>query len=362
MKKLIKNTIANLADIVSFKTSLDPENARYILQKYSSRPSGICKTNNQIDLCYDLQVIIPAYNAEKFIHQCVCSVASQITHYQTLITIVNDGSTDGTARILDGLSKKIGGGGTEVEVITQENKGFSGARNIAMKVLKGNYIFFLDSDDVLAEDSIEKMLDMSYSADVDILKGSWYTFCNERQEKCIVSREGLLTDNYGVFSGFPWGKLYKHTVLEHFKFPEGYWFEDTPISFILAAIPYRCAAIKDIVYGYRLNPEGITAKAVYSRKSVDSYWITEECLNEFSEFGLQYDQRAYEYLLRQSVMNWRRTHKQVKKVREAIFVLTVDLMNRYFNAFQTEVQDMKKIEYAIRNREFRKYEFLMFGR
>lgn len=61
-------------------------------------------------------------------------------------------------------------------------------------------------------------------------------------------------------------------------------------------------------------------------------------------------------------MNWQRTHKQAKKVREAIFVLTVDLMNRYFNAFQTEVQDMKKIEYAIRNREFRKYEFLMFGR
>lgn len=83
----------------------------------------------------------------------------------------------------------------------------------------------------------------------------------KKKENHIIPKEGVLNDNQGVFSGYPWGKLYKYNVMEHFQFPEGFWFEDTPLSFMIAAMPYRCAAIKDIVYGYRFNPQGITATA-----------------------------------------------------------------------------------------------------
>ena len=139
------------------------------------------------------------------------------------------------------------------------------------------------------------------------------------------------------------------------------WFEDTPVSFILAGIPYRCASIKDIVYGYRQNPEGITATASHSKKSVDSYWITEECLEEFPKYDLSYDQRAYEYLLRQSIMNTGRMRLLSGKIQEAQFILTAELMERYFKGFSTKNTKLKNIENALRKRRFVQFKLLLFG-
>ena len=149
--------------------------------------------------------------------------------------------------------------------------------------------------------------------------------------------------------------------MKHFQFPEGFWFEDTPISFILAAMPYRFAAIKDVVYGYRFNPNGITAKSKYSKKAVDTYWITEECLHECPVFGIAYNQRIYEYLLRQCVMNFGRTRGQTRKVREAIFVLTNSLLETYFSGFVGEDMALKDLEYALRRKRFVQFEMIMLG-
>lgn len=119
-------------------------------------------------------------------------------------------------------------------------------------------------------------------------------------------------------SGVPWGKIYKAEVLQNFQFPEGYWFEDIPITFILTALSYRHKTIIDVIYGYRLNPNGITAREGYYKKSVDTYWVTEKCLEEFPLFDLPYDQRAYEFLLQQSIMNARRTFKQPRMIQEDV--------------------------------------------
>lgn len=216
---------------------------------------------------------------------------------------------------------------------------------------------------MLTDGAVDRMLDAAYRYDAEILQGSWYTFCGEKTAgQHIVSREGLLDDNTGVLSGFPWGKLYKYNVMEHFQFPEGYWFEDTPLSFILQALPYRCAAIKDVVYGYRINPEGITATSGRRKRSVESYWITEECLEEFDKFFLKYDQRAYEYLLRQSLQNEGRVRHQPFNIRKAVFVLTSELMERYFPGFKTEVESMKEIERALRKRQFLKFDLITLRR
>ena len=107
---------------------------------------------------------------------------------------------------------------------------------------------------------------------------------------------------------------------------------------------------------YRLNPNRITAKAIFYKKSVDTFWVTELCLNELPRFKVSYDQRAYEYLLRQSLMNETRIKKQGKKIREAVFVLTSELMKNYFSGFSSKDSKMKKIEIALRNRQFIQFE------
>lgn len=245
------------------------------------------------------------------------------------------------------------GGGYTIELKNQENQGLSGARNTALKEIKGTYVTFLDSDDVVEKGSIDTMLDVAFKSNAEILQGGWYEFNDDglRKEKIV-----------NTLSGFPWGKLYKYNVIEHFQFPEGFWFEDTPLSFILAALPYKTEVIQDIVYGYRLNPEGISATAGRKKRSVESYWITEECLEEFEKFGVMYDQRAYEYLLRQSIMNGCRVRHQSKRIREAIFVLTAGLMEKYFPGFRTEIDEMKKIEKALRKRQFIKFDLLILGK
>lgn len=207
----------------------------------------------------------------------------------------------------------------------------------------------------------KKMLDAAFEYNAEILQGSWYTFSGEEIKNYIVSKEGVLDDNQGVFSGYPWGKLYKYNVMDHFQFPEGFWFEDTPLSFMIAAMPYRCAAIKDVVYGYRFNPQGITAIAGKKKRSVESYWITEVCLEEFPAFNLLYDQRAYEYLLCQSFQNERRTRHQPYHIREAQFVLTAELMYKYFVGFKTSKNVMKWVEEALRKRQFVRFDLGTLG-
>lgn len=151
---------------------MTPEDARHILTAYTPDPSTTCVANNKLDPQYDLQIIIPAYNAEKYIAQCLESALHQDTKYSYLITVVNDGSTDRTPEIIEFYHVKFP---DRIEVINQENKGFSGARNVALRVFKGRYITFLDSDDVLGEGAVETLLDAANMTDADIVQGGWIT-------------------------------------------------------------------------------------------------------------------------------------------------------------------------------------------
>lgn len=359
LKKNIKGRLRKLSSFFKIKSKMTEAEAREILENFSPCPQGTCCSINKVDIKYNLQIVVPAYNAEKYICECLNSIMQQKTQYHVLISCVNDGSTDNTSSILARMPHKVGN--IELEVINQENRGYSGARNRALKILKGEYICFVDSDDVLPDDTIDKMLNAVYAADADILQGSWYAFSGDKKENHVIQQEGILENNRGVFSGYPWGKIFRHTVLEKFQLPEGYWYEDTPISFILAALPFRFIAIKEIIYGYRLNPNGITSNSIHNKKSVDSYWVTEQCLKEFPQFFAEggYDQRAYEYLLNQSVMNYWRTSKQPRKVRESIFVLTACMVERYFPEKTTTNHAMSDIENALQQKQFLKYELLV---
>ena len=355
IKTSVKKLLSNAK--VPIKSKMSIEEAYLLLNTYSPRPNGTCYTTNRIENTYDLQIIIPVYNAEKYIKDCLDSVCSQHSKYKTLVTVVNDGSTDETEHILTGITSGDGGGSELcIRVINQDNKGYSGARNTALSNIEAKYVMFLDSDDILPEGTISNMLDKAFITDADILQGSWYSFDDKSVRETTLDEKVFEVGTNGYVSGYPWGKLYKSSVLKNFQFPDGYWFEDTPITFILAAMPIKVVTIKDIIYGYRLNPNGITAKAIFYKKSVDTFWVTELCLNELPRFKVAYDQQAYEYLLRQSLMNATRIKNQGRKIREAVFVLTSELMRVHFRGFSSENPKMKKIEKALRDKQFIQFE------
>lgn len=351
LKQTLKNIYRFLARWHVSHIHMTPKEALLILADYTPDPSTTCVANNSLDPQYDLQIIVPAYNVEKFVAQCLESALHQETKYSYIITVVNDGSADRTPEIIESYQAMYP---DRLETINQENRGLSGARNAALRTMKGRYISFLDSDDVFGEGAVETLLDAAYSTDVDIVQGGWIT--NREFRTSILTGKGTEYHPEAP-SGYPWGKLYKAKVMEHFRFPEGYWFEDTPISFILYGAGYSSKVIPDVVYGYRLNPDGITAKSGESKRSVESYYITALCLREFPQFGVKYDQRAYEYFLRQCLMNWSRTKKQPKHVREAIFVLECDLKEKYFRDLQSEKN--KNIQTALQKKQYKKFEVLI---
>lgn len=337
VKTLIKGIAGAASPLLMRKSVMTASEAEKLLNAYSPRPTGSCVTQNAWKPEVDLQIIVPAYNVERFIADCLKSVVKQKTKYSFLATVVNDGATDRTGEIIEKYRAKYP---KLIESITQENKGFSGARNTALSCLKGSYITFLDSDDLLEEGAVEHLMRCAEVEDADIVQGNWTEFAIGGGTQQITVCQP---------SGFPWGKAFRASVLKDFCFPEGYWFEDTSVSYILYGMNYKIRNTDSFVYRYRINPNGITATS-----SVETYYITELCLQEFPAFQVPYDMRAYEYFLRQCRMNWQRTKQRPCKVREAMFVLEVRLRKQYFTGMKT--QENRNLEEALEKRQFDKFE------
>lgn len=344
IKKMLAICSEKLSKLFVLKMDYDYTNAREILASYSEKPQGHCFTENNIRIDYDLQVVIPAYNVEEHLNTCLQSIRPLFkSKYRVIVQIIDDGSTDSTSRIVDRFSDTVSG---NICVIHQNNKGLSSARNVGLQTVRGRYIMFLDSDDYLPESfDIEQILGVI--EDNDILQGSWLS---------VDTSQKFIQHKTKKMSGYAWGKLYYYKVFENFKFPEGYWFEDTPIKLIISGKELQIKVIDDCFYCYRVNPNGITSKAINDPKIIDTYWITELCFDELIDFGVNYDQSAYDRLLHQSVVNQIRIRKQPSRIRRAVFTLTAEIIEKYF-------RDMNSIRYteiedAIKKREFYRFELL----
>lgn len=112
----------------------------------------------------DLSIIVPAYNVENYIRECLDSILNQsIDNYE--IIIVNDGSTDKTQDICEEYSNEY----SFIKLINQENKGLGAARNTGLQHVSGKYIAFVDSDDMVKENMFTQMLDLAIKKDLDLV-------------------------------------------------------------------------------------------------------------------------------------------------------------------------------------------------
>lgn len=292
-----------------------------------------------------------AYKVEKYIEDCVESVLNQKTHYSILLTIVNDGSPDGTRDILCKYENL-----PNVEIIDQENKGFSGARNTALNVLKGSYIAFLDSDDMLKPGSIDVLMDKIIENDADIVEGGYVTFLNNKDNKNVIHTPTIGNKWLGVLTGFPWGKVYRSSLFERFHFPEGYWFEDSMLSFLIYPQCKKFVTIPDIVYRYRLNPNGISANYGGNKKSIDTLLITIQLLTEAKKLDLLDDEQMYDMFLFQVTINsWRLFSLRDSKLDILAFRISCYLKNEYFPIRHTDNLKFKSLEKALDDMDFFHY-------
>lgn len=305
---------------------------------------------------YDLQIIIPAYNAEKYIEKCLNSILSQKTQYTYVITVINDGSTDETSQI---LSKYLDD--EHIDIISQSNKGFSGARNRGLKNLVGHYLMFVDSDDWICEDAIEKLMNKSIEWDADIVEGS-VLFVDDNGR--TLSRKHHFSscgdkDYEETLWGQPWGKVIRATVFENLCFPEGFWYEDSIFEYCIYPFWEKKYTIENDVYAYRYNLNGITYKSRGNVKSIDHYWIMLYLWDWIKDKQiLRSDEWLQISMLDNMVLGYLRTKDLDEKTVQSGFVV---LRKRYLSSFANPPRQQNKyilLDKSIRKKDFGQFKLL----
>lgn len=275
---------------------------------------------------YDLSVLVPAYNAERYIKECIDSIINQKTKYSFEIVIIDDGSQDNTRRILQQYEKI-----NNINIIYQKNRGVAHTRNKCIENALGKYVMFVDSDDILVEGVIEKTMSEIISNGADMVQGSFYKF-NGDQKVNIILEEKTITNEYDILKipGYPWGKIIRRDLFKKAFFPEGYSFEDTIIPYEILSQCQKVVVLQDILYGYRINDKGVTKNIVYEDKCVDTVLILNRILQEMHNNGESINYELYRFTLncQFSYVTYFRINKMPIKMQKALFIEMCNIINK----------------------------------
>lgn len=233
-----------------------------------------------------LSIIIPVYNVEPFVEKCIRSCEAQdVSKDDYEIVVVNDGSKDNSLAIIEELAREF----SNITVISQPNGGLSSARNTGMKHAKGDYYFFLDSDDWIAKNSLGKIVNKLQSEQPDILCISAANVLGEEisprhsfpSEEPISGREAQKRGGIDACAPF------LITKAEHFrkydlKFYEGIFHEDSELTPKLVYLAQKVSFTNDIIYYVRQTPGSIT-RSVNPKRSFDLVNVVCAHLYNFSK-------------------------------------------------------------------------------
>lgn len=199
-----------------------------------------------------VSLIIPVYNVSGYLGKCLDSVAAQ-THSRLEVIIVNDGSTDDSPRIAEEYASRH----PHFHLYTIENRGLGGARNYGIERASGDYLLFLDSDDYIAPDCIEKMASAARTDNSDIVVASCY---DVREDGTVISaydnsHKSSVTSLYDepcLLFNRPsaWGKLFKRKLLGDLRFVSREWYEDMRLIPKLYLSAERITYIDDRLFYY----------------------------------------------------------------------------------------------------------------
>lgn len=303
----------------------------------------------------ELDIIIPAYNAERYLRECMDSVLAQQTRYSFRVLAIDDGSTDETGELLDGYAARD----SRVHVVHQENRGHSGARNAGLEMADAELIMFLDSDDVLFPDAVEQLAGAVLNGDAAFSEGAYEVVNTQLQHISDSPHEAGELADFADCSAYPWGKAYRLRALDGFRFPEGYFYEDSFIYQVLfpryAQLGKKAVGVASPVVKYRVNPGGISRKSRGSVKCLDSLWITLSLHEDRKKLGLENTQEYYEYILSMLMLTYRRTEQRDEETKKAIFVMWLDFLGREFEGFSAVDPFHRRLERAVRNKDYPAY-------
>ena len=207
-------------------------------------------------------VIVPVYNVERYLAECLRSIVNQ-SYSRLQIILVDDGSTDGSLAIAESYARRD----KRVTLVRQENAGLGAARNTGLRHAAGDYVVFADSDDVVPPNAYREMLRSLEATGSDFVVGAYFRMSETTEylppwlaEVHAVERLGITMNDFfdGLANVFAWNKMFRMSFVEriNLQFPEGIRYEDQyPLTraYLLAE---RFDVIPEIVYKWRIRFDG----------------------------------------------------------------------------------------------------------
>ena len=289
-----------------------------------------------------VSVVIPVYNTEKYLRECLDSVVNQ-TLEDIEIICINDGSTDSSLEILKEYAKSD----NRIIIISQENKGQSVARNEGIAESNGEYIYFMDSDDFLELYALEEAYSLSRKNDLEILifklinfnDGSNNQFTTEYYEMDFLKSFNKKIFNYMDLGESslnlavsPPGKLFKKELISQIRFIEGLIFEDN-LFFAEAMLKAERVSFYDKhLYNRRIRKDSTTS--LNDIKFADSICIVDKLIKLAKDYDI-YDEFKYGLAKKKIDSAYYRYSQVDNEFKEQFF----SIARKDFKNFQKEYED-----------------------
>lgn len=296
---------------------------------------------HQVHYLPKISVIMPVYNAEKFLPHCLDSILNQ-TFKDFEIICINDGSSDNSAGILEQYAEKD----SRIKIFSQENQGQAVARNNGLKVASGEYIYFIDSDDFIHPRLLEYAYGIATKYNADLVNFD-YTKLHVGDTEITYSAlpdistvDCLITDEPLKYFGRKgkynisfnlWSKFYKRDLIKDFSFIEKNRYEDYPfIGTILSKKPH-CVLTNLKLYYYIINPTSVTNQKVIPQQIVDYH---EGINNIYKTYNKPEFTQELAYLKKYFMPNILK--HQLNKCKNA----DEEFKTQVYEAFATELRDL----------------------
>ena len=248
-----------------------------------------------------VSIIVPIYNAEKYLNRCIDSILNQEYNNFELL-LVNDGSSDSSGAICDAYAAAD----TRVRVIHKPNTGVSDTRNTAIRQAKGTYLQFLDSDDWITPDATKLLVRAATEHNCDLVISDFYRVVGERvSHKGDIEDDGVLTreefaehmmeNPADFYYGVLWNKLYRRDLVEKYKLEKDTsisWCEDFlfNLEYILHANVFY--ALQAPIYYYVKTKGSLASQGMSISKTIKMKFMVFEYYNNF--YKDVYDEKDYE--------------------------------------------------------------------
>lgn len=225
-----------------------------------------------------ISIVVPVYNVEKYISRCIESILCQ-TFTKFELILVDDGSQDNSVSICEKYMEKD----ARVSLIHKENGGLSSARNAGIDSAKGEYLLFVDGDDVIHPETLKILYSDLKESDAQISIGNFCRFHSNSELDFQVKKENIRNTYAGMqileklydrndASRYvsACGKLIKRSLFENVCFPVGRLFEDEFTTYLLYYKAHKVSVTEKVLYYYFVNDEGITRNLTI-QKYFDEY-------------------------------------------------------------------------------------------